>query len=59
MDIAVLGGLIFRRYYDGGKRTAYELAVRHNRNIQIEYQNKLLPFDTADLLPGFNSRTIR
>ncbi len=44
MDFAIIGLFIFRRYYEGNKKTAYEAAVKHNRDIQIQYQIKLNEF---------------
>lgn len=41
MDFAVWGVMVWRRYFDGNKKVAYEAAVRHNRNNQRTYRDRL------------------
>ncbi len=41
MDLLVVGGFLWKRYYDGSRKNAFESAIRYNRNIQIEYQDNL------------------
>jgi hypothetical protein len=41
LDIAFLGLFVWFRYYDGSRKTAFEMALRHNRSLQHQYQKKL------------------
>ena len=41
MDIGVLSLLVWRRYYKGIQKTAFESAVFNNQQIQKKYQQKL------------------
>lgn len=41
MDIFLIGGLAWRRYYGGIRKAAHQQAVEYNRNVQLEYQKRL------------------
>ncbi len=44
MDFTVWGVAVWRRYFSGNQKVAYEAAVRYNRNIQLEYRQMLDTF---------------
>ncbi|OGS33758.1 MAG: hypothetical protein A2293_14510 [Elusimicrobia bacterium RIFOXYB2_FULL_49_7] len=44
MDFGVVAFFLFRRYYEGNKKVAYEAAVRHNQEIQRRYQERLIGY---------------
>jgi hypothetical protein len=41
MDFTVWGVAVWRRYFSGNQKVAYEAAVRHNRSVQLEYRQRL------------------
>jgi hypothetical protein len=41
MDMFIVGGLLWRRYYNGIRKAAYDRAVEYNQHVQIEYQRRL------------------
>jgi hypothetical protein len=41
MDIFLVYGLAWRRYYGGIRKAAHQRAVEYNRNVQLEYQERL------------------
>jgi hypothetical protein len=41
MDIFLLWGLAWRRYYGGIRKAAHQQAVEYNQNVQLEYQERL------------------
>jgi hypothetical protein len=41
MDIFIVGGLLWRRYYNSIRKAAYERAVQYNQQVQLEYQKRL------------------
>jgi hypothetical protein len=41
MDLFLVWGLAWRRYYGGIRKAAHQRAVEINRNVQLEYQERL------------------
>jgi hypothetical protein len=41
MDMLLVWGLVWRRYYGGIRKAAHQRAVEINRNMQLEYQERL------------------
>ena len=41
MDIFIVGGLLWRRYYNSIRKAAYERAIEYNQHVQLEYQRRL------------------
>jgi hypothetical protein len=40
MDMFLVWGLVWRRYYNGIRKAAHQRAAEKNRNIQLEYQER-------------------
>ena len=41
MDMFLIWGLVWRRYYGGIRKASHQRAVEINRNVQLEYQERL------------------